>query len=30
MRRNELQVGVDVFDDDGKELGKSVQVIVWV
>lgn len=26
MRRNELTTGVDVFDDDGKELGKSVEV----
>lgn len=26
MRRNELQTGVDVFDDDGKDLGKSVKV----
>ncbi|CAN0064623.1 unnamed protein product, partial [Hapterophycus canaliculatus] len=24
MRRNELTTGVDVFDDDGKDLGKSV------
>lgn len=26
MRRNELTTGVDVFDDDGKGLGKSVEV----
>lgn len=26
MRRNELTTGVDVFDDDGNELGKSVEV----
>lgn len=25
MRRNELEVGVDVFDDEGTELGKSIQ-----
>lgn len=26
MRRNELTTGVDVFDDDGRDLGKSVEV----
>lgn len=26
MRRNELETGVSVFDDDGRELGKSVKV----
>lgn len=26
MRRNELTTGVDVFDDDGKDLGKSIVV----
>ncbi|CAM9610536.1 unnamed protein product, partial [Ectocarpus sp. 13 AM-2016] len=26
MRRNELTTGVDVFDDEGKDLGKSVEV----
>lgn len=26
MRRNELETGVNVFDDDGKDLGKSVKV----
>lgn len=29
MRRNELTTGVDVFDDDGRELGKSVEVCFW-
>lgn len=26
MRRNELTTGVDVFDDDGRSLGKSIEV----
>lgn len=26
MRRNELETGVDVFDDEGNSLGKSVTV----
>ena len=26
MRRNELTTGVDVFDDDGRDLGKSIEV----
>lgn len=26
MRRNELTTGVNVFDDDGKDLGKSIEV----
>lgn len=26
MRRNELTTGVDVFDDDGRDLGKSIKV----
>ena len=28
MRRNELTTGVDVFDDHGRDLGKSVEVCV--
>ena len=26
MRRNELTTGVDVFDDDGRDLGKNIEV----